>query len=172
LAADFRDGGAHAARVLFIAKIEKWLSDKWTGMHTGARPDGGFERCHGRNPFEDDGIRYKTLISLHPIKTQPADERDWRRGECLDAGERRGDEDDYTFYFWIFPCKVLIPSRLSILDSGVATEILAIKGFRGKILRNKELAIENDGWDVGVPLSELGDSGRIFHDFPLVSECG
>ena len=47
LGANFSDRGAHAARVLFIAKIKKWLSNKWTGMQACARPDGGFERCHG-----------------------------------------------------------------------------------------------------------------------------
>ena len=59
LAANFGDSGAHAARVFFIAKIEKWLGDKWSGMQACARPDGGFERCHGRIPFEMNncGIR-------------------------------------------------------------------------------------------------------------------
>ncbi len=42
LAADFGDGGAHAAGVLFVAEIVKWLGDEWSRMQIGARPDGGF----------------------------------------------------------------------------------------------------------------------------------
>jgi hypothetical protein len=52
LTADFRDRGAHAAGVLFIAKIEKGLGYKWSGMQAHARwPDGGLKYCHGRIPF-------------------------------------------------------------------------------------------------------------------------
>jgi hypothetical protein len=47
LGADLGDCGTHAAGVLFVAEIKKWLGNKWTGMQACARPDGGFERCHG-----------------------------------------------------------------------------------------------------------------------------
>ena len=76
------------------------------------------------------------------------------------------------FIFRIFHRKVLIPDGLPISDSGIVRQIPAIKGLRGKILRNKELAIEDDGWDVGVPLSELGDSGRIWPIFLLYRSVG
>ena len=42
LAANFGDGGAHAARVLFVAEIEKRLGHKRSWMQARARPDGGF----------------------------------------------------------------------------------------------------------------------------------
>jgi hypothetical protein len=43
LSAHFGDGGAHAARVLFIAKIKKGLTDEWSGMQARTRwSDGGF----------------------------------------------------------------------------------------------------------------------------------
>jgi hypothetical protein len=47
LAADFADGGAHAAGVIFVAKIKEGLGNKRSLVRAGARPDGGFERCHG-----------------------------------------------------------------------------------------------------------------------------
>ena len=52
LAADFRDGGAHAAGILFVAEIIEGLGDEWSLMQGRSRPDGGFKRCHGGNPFE------------------------------------------------------------------------------------------------------------------------
>src|SRR5579862_675067 len=42
LGADFGDGGAHAARVLFVAEIIKGLGDEWAGVQARARPDGRF----------------------------------------------------------------------------------------------------------------------------------
>ncbi len=42
LPADFGDGGAHAASILFVAEIVKRLGDEWSLMQGRARPDGGF----------------------------------------------------------------------------------------------------------------------------------
>ena len=43
LAADFGDGRAHAARVLFVAEVKKRFADKWSGMQVWTRrPDGCF----------------------------------------------------------------------------------------------------------------------------------
>ncbi|MGB8065391.1 MAG: hypothetical protein WCF26_26140 [Candidatus Sulfotelmatobacter sp.] len=107
-----------------------------------------------------------TLISLHLVETRQADERE---PEIASLGERKSSRmKDECAFFRIVPRKLLIPDGLSVFDSGTVGQIPAIKGLSGKILRNKELAIENDGWGVRVPLSELEDSGRIFHDFPLV----
>src|SRR5438477_931891 len=65
LATNFGYSGTHAARVLFAAKIKKWLSDKWSLMQARARPDGGFQRCHGRKFLSRGSIRYKASLSLH-----------------------------------------------------------------------------------------------------------
>ena len=71
------------------------------------------------------------------------------------------------FIFSDLARKILIPGGLAVSDSGAGGQILAYKGFMGKILRNKELAAKYDTCRAGLLLSELGGSGRIFHDFPL-----
>jgi hypothetical protein len=53
LAADALDGGAHIARVFFAAEIVKRLVDERALVSGCARPDGGFEGCHGRNSFQN-----------------------------------------------------------------------------------------------------------------------
>jgi hypothetical protein len=51
LSANALDGGAHLAGVFFLVEIVEGLVDEWSLMRGSARPDGGFEGCHG-DPFK------------------------------------------------------------------------------------------------------------------------
>src|ERR1700676_1162130 len=52
VSADAFDGSAHLAGVFFLAEIVKGLVDEWSLVGRCARPDGGFEGCHGGKSFQ------------------------------------------------------------------------------------------------------------------------
>ena len=71
LAAHLGNGGAHLARVIFVAKIEKRLRNERALMQTGTRPNGGFERCHGGNPFTIAKFSSRTYSNILHLAPRP-----------------------------------------------------------------------------------------------------
>ena len=61
LAADFRDGGAHAARVFFVAEIEKGLGDKWSVNAGSCAAGRGLPALPWEESFRKDNDEVKRL---------------------------------------------------------------------------------------------------------------